>query len=493
MFIMREVNNSPVIPKRRNSLLKKYFVKHMFWQNHEHFSVAMKLNIVNVLVILSGFFSIIGAYQVQMGGKMHELNYFHQKYITDLVKTVKIFETTTDGLNTVEKNIMLIKQQPVDCLNLVGPIELFMMRLINTDSAIQVCKDDLEIANTLIENINAYKLNELDKTSLLNRLHIGIGGFERSGVKFEPLVGETVKVTFFIVISIIIAKAFIVPIFGLILSRSVARDYQALSRTKASLEKEKKYSALIQSERMASLNTLVAGVAHEVNTPVGVSITANSHSSKILHEISQAYKAGKLTEKQFCQFFNEMEKVNFIIFDNLARTSDLIKSFKMVSVDQTFETLELIKLKPYIEKVLISLSPLTKKSDVRVKFTCDEDIEAKIFGGALIQIITNIVANSISHAYKNMKHGTLYISVKQNSESELHLSFKDNGCGISEKNLVHIFEPFFTTSRGSGGTGLGLHILHNLVVDKLKGRISCVSEVDSGTQFDIYLPLIIDN
>jgi signal transduction histidine kinase len=480
--------NLSLSPKRLSSFLNKYFVKFMFWRNRDHFSVAMKLNIVNVLIILSGFFSIIGAYQIQMGGKMHELNYFHQKYITHLVKAVKTFEATTSDLNSITQNIRLIKQQPVDCLNLVGPIELFMMKLINTDSAIQVCKDDLEIANTLIESINAYKLNELDKASLLTHLHIGIEGFERSGVKFEPLVGETVKITFFIVISIIIAKAFIVPIFGLTLSRSVARDYQALSRTKANLEKEKNHSALIQSERMASLNTLVAGVAHEVNTPVGISITANSYSCEMLSQLQLAYTDGKLTEKIFCHFFKEMEDASHIISNNLIRTSSLVDSFKIISVDQSIEKLSTIELKPYIEQVLVSLSPLTKKSDLVINFTCKNGLQAHIYSGALIQVITNIVTNTLSHAFKYKKSGTLSVSVTKSSESEIHLSFEDDGCGIPETDLVHIFEPFFTTGRGRGNTGLGLHILHNLVVDKLKGRVSCVSEIDKGTRFDIYLP-----
>ena len=151
--------------------------------------------------------------------------------------------------------------------------------------------------------------------------------------------------------------------------------------------------------------------------------------------------------------------------------------------------LQEIEFKPYIEQVLLTLSPLTKKSGLAVKLTCDEGLQVVIYGGALIQVITNIVTNTISHAFKDRKKGTLLISVIQKNESEMLLSFEDDGCGISENNLVRIFDPFFTTGRGNGSTGLGLHILHNLVVDKLKGRVSCSSKVGCGTRFDIYLPI----
>ena len=454
-------------------------------------SVAMRLNIVNILIILSGFLSVIGAYEIQKGGKMHELNYLHQKYITQLVKSVKTFEvnTNTNSLDLVEQDILLIRQQPIDCLDLVGPIDLFMMKMINTDYALQVCEDDLLIADKLIRKIERYKMDEVDKPSLVTHLHEGIDGFNQSGVMFGPLVVKTVKATFFIVITIILTMAFIVPIFGLLLARSVSRDYKTLSTTKIHLEKEKKYNVLIQSERLASLNTLVAGIAHEVNTPLGVSITANSHTFEILKKLKDAYQSKKLKESDFCEFFLEMEEISNIINGNLVRTASLIDSFKLVSVDQSVEELQKIEFKSYIEQVLLTLSPLTKQSDLTVKLTCDEGLFVMIYGGALIQVITNVVTNTINHAFKDSKKGTLLISVIKTNESEMLLSFEDDGCGISEVNLIHIFEPFFTTGRGNGSTGLGLHILHNLVVDKLKGRVSCSSEVGCGTRFDIYLPI----
>lgn len=479
----------PVDTKNPSNNKDTYFSKFTTRRRGNLLSVASKLNIVNVLVVISGILSIIGAYEIQMGGKMHELNYLHQKYITEVVKSVKVFETDRAALIAVEDNIVLARQQPIDCLALIGPIEELMMALMQTDHAIRLCQNDVLVADNTLQKIRDYRLDKISKDALLTNLYQSIETFESNGTQFEPLVGRTVRIIFFIVISIVIAKAFIVPIFGFLLSHSVARDYRILSDTKISLEKEKKYSALIQSEKMASLTTLVAGIAHEINTPLGVSITANSHSNEMLNRIKASYKAESLTEDELCLFFAEIEKVNDIISSNLLRTSELIKSFKMVSTEQVIEELQSIELKPYIEQVLITLSPLTQRSNLTIEFTCDEGLQGHLYGDALIQIITNIVTNAIDHAFEENQHGILSISATKTTENKIHLSFKDNGRGISEGDQLHIFEPFFTTARKNGNTGLGLHILHNLVVEKLKGSVSCSSKIDQGTRFDIHLPI----
>lgn len=453
-----------------------------------HFSVSMKLNVVNILIIISSILSIIGAYEIQLGGKMHELNYLHQKYITHLVKSVKEFEVNSASIENVESNILQIRDQPIACIELAGPIELFMMDLIGTKNTVKICYDDLKISDDLLDKIQAFKVDKFDKPSLVNSLYRGIDGFENSGVLFEPLVVRTVEITFLIVITIVIAKGFIVPIVGLFLSRSVAQDYELLVKTKSNLEEEKHRSALIQSERIASLTTMVAGMAHEINTPVGAGVTANSYAIELLTSFKQAYEADELTEKKFYNFIDEITKTNEILRHNLSRTSVLVNSFKQVSVDQTLDELQIIKMKTYLEQILVSLTPITKNTSAEIILQCDEELQAYTYGGALSQITTNLVVNAINHAFKNTKHGTLIISAQQSSDNEIYLSFKDNGCGISEVDKIHIFDPFFTTQRTHGGTGLGLHILYNLVVDKLRGTVSCTSKLNEGSQFDIYIP-----
>jgi len=492
MFFDGKGDILPVDTNNSSSNKDTYFSKLSAWRKHDLFSVATKLNIVNVLVVISGVLSIIGAYEIQMGARMHELNYLHQKYITEVVKSVKQFESDRAALIPIEDNIVLARQQPIDCLALIGPIEEFMMTLMQTDHAIQLCQNDIAVADNTLQKVRDFRLGKINKADLLSDLYQSIHTFESNGTQFEPLVGRTVRIIFFIVISIVITKAFVVPIFGFLLSHSVARDYRILSDTKISLEKEKEYSALIQSEKMASLTTLVAGIAHEINTPVGVNITANSHSNEVLARIKKSYAAENLTEDELCDFFSEVEKVNDIISNNLLRTSELIKSFKMVSTEQAIEELQTIKLKPYIKQILITLSPLTQRSNLTIKLACDEGLEVRLYGDALIQIITNIVTNAIDHAFKKKQHGILSISATKTTENKILLSFEDSGRGISKSDQLHIFEPFFTTGRKNGNTGLGLHILHNLVVDKLKGSVSCSSKIDQGTRFDIHLPINLD-
>ncbi|MBU2926318.1 HAMP domain-containing sensor histidine kinase [Colwellia sp. 1_MG-2023] len=475
----------------KNTIWTKNKLKSNGTEKTQRFSVSMKLNIVNFLIIISSLISIIGAYEIQIGGKMHELNYFHQKYITQLVKTVKSFEVDSVSTNDVRKDIMLVREQPIKCIELIGSFEILIMKLIGTKNILQVCHDDLAVADNLLQKVQEFDAAVFDKKALTHFLYQGINEFEYSGMRFEPLVSKTVRVLFFIVISILITKAFIVPLIGLILSNSVAQDYQLLLITKTNLEEEKQRNALIQSERIESLTIMVAGMAHEINTPIGISITANSYLGDTLGMLRKSYEDQELTKSKFDHFIAEMEKSNTLVMNNLSRTAKLVKSFKEVSVDQFVDELQNIKLKPYIEQILVSLVPVTQSANIKFKLCCDNDIQASIYGGVFSQIFTNLVTNAINHAFQDKEAGIISISVKESSDNEIHFSFEDDGCGISEIDKIHIFAPFFTTKRGEGGTGLGLHILHNLVTDKLQGRILCTSEIGTGTRFDIYFPKII--
>lgn len=451
------------------------------------FSVSAKLNIVNVLIIVSGVLSIIGAYEVQLGGKLHELNYFHQKYITFLIKSVEEFESDDASLLNVEEYVNHVKQQPIDCLALVGPVEKVMMKMIGTYEAINVCEEDLLIADSLLASIDKYEAGNLEKSILISRLHWGIQGFENSGVLFEPLVGKTVRITFLTVITIIVGKAFIVPLFGLVLSSSVARDYKALVKTKKNLEELQRKNEIIQKEKVTSLTTLSAGIAHEINTPVGVSITANSYSKELIDNISDSYQQGKLTEDDLSNFFKEMNVANKVIQDSLTRTSSLVESFKTISSDQSTEEIKEINIKQYIEQILLSLSPITKRLDISININCPEGLVAYLCPGSVSQIITNLTTNSVVHGFKGKQKGEITISVEK-CGNNIHMKFSDDGQGISKDNLPYIFDPFFTTGRCIGGTGLGLHIINRIITENLNGNILCVSELGKGTTFDINFP-----
>lgn len=471
-----------------SNTLQKSILKFRDRNQPQKNSVSTKLHLLNFLILISSVVGIIGAYEIQMGGKMHELNYFHQKYITQLVKAVDQFENNSTSIDNVRKNILLVREQPIQCIELIGSVELFMMTLVGTKNTLNICHVDLAIADNLLKKTQEFEIKILDNQTFIELLHIGIKGFEHSGESFEPLVTKTVKVTFFIVISILIAKAFIVPLIGWVLSNGVSRDYKLLLETKVRLEEEKRHNALIQSERLASLTTMVAGMAHEINTPVGVSITANSYTEDALSNLKKSYENEELTETKFNNFIKQMEQSTKMVTNNLSRTASLVTSFKQISVDQTVDDLQNIKFKSYIEQVLISLTPIIKSSHVTFKLSCDENLEVCIYAGLFSQILTNLVTNAIRHGFKNKDSGMITIVVKELPENEILFSFQDDGCGISELDKVHIFDPFFTTQRGKGGTGLGLHILHNLVTEKFNGRISCISQLNSGARFEIFFP-----
>lgn len=241
---------------------------------------------------------------------------------------------------------------------------------------------------------------------------------------------------------------------------------------------------LVQQEKMASLGGLVAGVAHEINTPVGVGVTAASHLQQEVRALSKAVQDNTLSKPRFEQALRTFEQASDIILLNLTRAADLINSFKRVAVDQSSDERRQVKLKAYIEEVLLSLKPKLKTTKHRIELDCADDIETVTTPGSLSQILTNLVMNSVTHAFDPDKPGLMTIKVRRDGE-HIELKFSDDGRGIPADHISRIFDPFFTTRRGQGGTGLGLNIVFNLVNQTLGGTIQVASEIGHGTTFTI--------
>jgi len=248
---------------------------------------------------------------------------------------------------------------------------------------------------------------------------------------------------------------------------------------------------LIESEKMASLGELVAGVAHEINTPVGVGVTAASFLNDEAKGINRKYLDNQMTKEDFDAYLKCSLQTTDMILSNLRRATELVKSFKQVAVDQTAEERRIFLVKGYIEEVLVTLNPRIKRTQHTIEVTGDEMIEIDSYPGAFSQIITNLIMNSIIHAFTEGVSGRVTINVVS-EEGQLVLTYTDDGIGIDEENLAKIFNPFFTTKRGYGGTGLGMHIVYNLVTQKLKGLIECHSDIGEGIQFTLTLPLAVD-
>jgi signal transduction histidine kinase len=244
---------------------------------------------------------------------------------------------------------------------------------------------------------------------------------------------------------------------------------------------------LIQTEKMASLGRLVAGVAHEINTPIGIAITASSHLEDATNDFHALYQNESITRKALVYYVETTAASSKLLQSNLNRAADLIQGFKEVAIDQSNEEIREFKLKAYINDVLSSLRPKIARSGIQVNLNSPDDLVIKTSPGAIAQIITNLVINAITHAFEQEKGGTITINIEQ-KDQQINMQFKDSGCGIPTENLGKIFEPFFTTKRGQGGSGLGMHIVYNLVTQSLHGNITCSSNLGKGTCFHINFP-----
>jgi signal transduction histidine kinase/PAS domain-containing protein len=259
----------------------------------------------------------------------------------------------------------------------------------------------------------------------------------------------------------------------------VSQDLTTLNEAKESLAK---------NERMASLGALVAGVAHEVNTPVGIAMTAVTMLSEEIAAVGKQFAAKQLTSQSFEAFLARSGEVSAMIERNVRRAAELIRNFKNVSVDQTSDTRRRFELKSYIAEVLSSLSPTMHRTPHRVGVGGDTDVVLDSYPGAVAQIVTNLTMNGLLHAFpEDAKPGRMAFKVRQIGDTAV-LVYKDDGAGMPRETLKRIFDPFFTTKRGSGGTGLGMTIVYNLVTQRLGGTISAKSAPGEGLRIRMTLP-----
>lgn len=257
-------------------------------------------------------------------------------------------------------------------------------------------------------------------------------------------------------------------------------------------------SQLAQAEKMASLGTLVAGVAHELNTPIGVAVTAASTLHTRTNDFLKRYREGGLKKSELEAYLETAQMGADLTLRNMQRAADLIQSFKRVAVDQTSDEQREFNLGQYLYEIVTSLQPMLKGRGAQIMVSVPSDISFRSYPGALSQIITNLVQNSVKHGFEDYQaDAVMTITVKSpkgkaDDTPEVVIEFADNGRGIPEAILPRIFDPFFTTKPGEqGGTGLGLNIVYNLVTQKLGGKLQCFSEINVGTRFIMTLPFAI--
>ncbi len=246
---------------------------------------------------------------------------------------------------------------------------------------------------------------------------------------------------------------------------------------------------LVESEKMASLGSLVAGVAHEINTPVGISVTAASFLQERIKDFQSKIEEKQLSRSYLTELIHTLDESTMLLQNNLRRASELISSFKQVAVDQSSQAHYQFNVADNLHQVVMSLGHKLKKSQAEVDIHCDPKLTVNSYPGSFAQIYSNLILNSIHHGFEDWdKPKKIEIHIEQ-LDHELLIDYRDNGRGIDPKILPRIFDPFVTSKRGQGGSGLGTHIVYNLVVQLMKGRISCDSEVGEGARFQIRLPL----
>ena len=261
------------------------------------------------------------------------------------------------------------------------------------------------------------------------------------------------------------------------------------SRLQATLDElQRMQNRLVQSEKLASLGSLVAGVAHELNTPIGTGVTVVSTISDKCVELRRQIDAG-IRRSQLESMLNDIEQASALAQSSLQRAARLIRDFKQVAVDQTSSRRREYELQEMLREMMVAVRLRHKHAPVRIEVTAPPGIAMDSYPGTLEQVLANLIDNAVIHGAEGRSDCTVSITAAL-AGPRVSVTVSDNGCGIATEHLARIFDPFFTTRLGKGGSGLGLSIVYNLVTGILGGHITVDSVVDQGTRFTLELPLI---
>ncbi len=251
---------------------------------------------------------------------------------------------------------------------------------------------------------------------------------------------------------------------------------------------KKAQNQLIESEKMSLLGGLVAGVAHEINTPVGVGITAISSQKEELKRLQELFQQGSMTKSDFQQFIDYLHSANEMVMSNLYRIVDLISVFKKLSIEQDLDEKIPIELHKYVDDIVDSIRSGFKHRNLAIVNNVDPELNFESYPGAIAQIVSNIIRNSDLHGVVSESQGKVEIDAVVES-GELLLTITDNGQGMPESVVKKIFDPFYTHHRKGHSTGLGMNIVYTLVTQKLSGQVTCISEEDKGTKVVVRFPV----
>jgi signal transduction histidine kinase len=328
--------------------------------------------------------------------------------------------------------------------------------------------------DAFIEHVTTLRATSEFRISTLLR---GFLGFKR-GIE-EVLPSENIDLSLMIEIRAVLDELYCDTAF--LMADVYASKLLAVLRTTQ--------QELMHREKMAALGGLVAGVAHEINTPMGIAVTAGSLLHDRVRDVEQSFAKGELKRSTLMGFLSDASQAAQLLLTNLHRAADLVQSFKQVAVDQSHDVRRRVRLGQYLGEVLTSLGPLYKRTPHVVRLVVVDEMEEQVHAGAIAQIVGNLVQNAMQHAFVGERPGCLDITLRRRKNGDAEILFADNGRGMGEEERARIFEPFFTTRRGQGGSGLGMHIVHNLTTELLRGSISVQSTPGEGTQITLSFPI----
>lgn len=264
---------------------------------------------------------------------------------------------------------------------------------------------------------------------------------------------------------------------------------QANEELATALDKlQRTQEVLVRSEKLAALGALVAGVAHELNTPLGNALMMATTLDDRVRDLEQQLDAG-LRRSEFNNYIRDARSANQVIVRNLERAAGLVRSFKQVAIDRTSSQRRRFRLRDVVDETLLTLSPAIARAGHQLSSLIDEELMLESYPGPLGQVLDNLISNALLHAFLPEQVGRIELVAQPGAPGEVRITVSDNGSGIADAHLSRVFDPFFTTRLGHGGSGLGLNIVHNLVTGLLGGRIDVGNAEGGGARFDVTLPL----
>jgi PAS domain S-box-containing protein len=247
---------------------------------------------------------------------------------------------------------------------------------------------------------------------------------------------------------------------------------------------------LIEAEKLAALGRLVAGVAHEINSPVGTCLTVASSLDVRTAAFAVEVEQGNLKRSRLNQFLETSREASLQLVANLNHAAELVQSFKQVATDRNYSNQRIFELGDLTEQIAMSLRPGLGKQGLTLNVECQRNLTMNSYPGPYGQVLTNLFLNSVAHAFPDGKGGIISIRARASGKDDVEVVFSDDGCGMSLDVRRQAFDPFFTTRRNQGGTGLGLHIVYSIVTNCLGGRLNLDTEPDEGTRIQLILPRV---